>query len=161
MHHFCRRLISIAGTIAVCLATMCEARTADTDDQRWQRLAAAAKLWAEIEYFHPWLSYRDDIDWDAAFVSAAPEIVISVVPDDRRYSGWTRRSPGAGDQVRANREVESGHGTRVPHAAGGRAGLLVELQVAMQGRWPGGCDTIARCTNLRQDPPRLRGRMRP
>ena len=42
------------------------------EDASIERLEALGKLWAEIEYFHPYLGYRD-IDWDAAFVGAIPK----------------------------------------------------------------------------------------
>jgi hypothetical protein len=32
------------------------------------------KLWGAAKYFHPYLAYRDDIDWDAALVSAIPKV---------------------------------------------------------------------------------------
>ena len=41
-----------------------------------ERLMAAARLWVTIEYFHPYLAYRD-IDWDNALVSAIPGIRAS------------------------------------------------------------------------------------
>jgi C-terminal processing protease CtpA/Prc len=44
------------------------------DSARIDRLMALAKLWAAVEYFHPYLAYRKDIDWDAALVRAIPEV---------------------------------------------------------------------------------------
>lgn len=38
------------------------------------RLAGAAKLWAHIKYFHPKVT-SPDMDWDAAFATAAPRMV--------------------------------------------------------------------------------------
>ncbi len=37
------------------------------------RLMDTARLWNAIEYFHPYVAYRD-IDWDGALVSALPKI---------------------------------------------------------------------------------------
>jgi hypothetical protein len=37
------------------------------------RLMAIAKLWVTVEYFHPYLAYRD-IDWDQALINAIPKI---------------------------------------------------------------------------------------
>jgi hypothetical protein len=41
---------------------------------RIDRLVALAKLWAAVKYFHPYLAYRDNIDWDAALVRAIPKV---------------------------------------------------------------------------------------
>ena len=45
-----------------------------TDPKRIERLVALCKLWATIKYFHPYLAYRHDIDWDAALMAAIPEV---------------------------------------------------------------------------------------
>ena len=34
------------------------AQTAAPDSARIERLAALARLWVSIKYFHPWLAYR-------------------------------------------------------------------------------------------------------
>jgi len=41
---------------------------------RIDRLVALAKLWAAVKYFHPYLAYRDNIDWDGALVRAIPKV---------------------------------------------------------------------------------------
>lgn len=41
---------------------------------RLDRLVALAKLWAAVKYFHPYLAYRDDIDWDEALVKAIAKV---------------------------------------------------------------------------------------
>src|SRR5277367_5611000 len=41
---------------------------------RIDRLVALAKLWAAVEYFHPYLAYRDTINWDGALVRAIPKV---------------------------------------------------------------------------------------
>ena len=33
-----------------------------------------AKLWAAVKYFHPYLAYRSDIDWDQALVQTIPKV---------------------------------------------------------------------------------------
>jgi len=38
-----------------------------------QRLIATARLWVTVEYFHPYLAYRD-IDWEQALVKAIPKV---------------------------------------------------------------------------------------
>jgi len=44
------------------------------ESARVDRLVALAKLWAAVEYFHPYLAYRENIDWDAALVRAIPKV---------------------------------------------------------------------------------------
>jgi C-terminal processing protease CtpA/Prc len=39
------------------------------------RLVRLIELWCAIRFFHPQLAYRKDIDWDAAFVSAVPNVI--------------------------------------------------------------------------------------
>jgi C-terminal processing protease CtpA/Prc len=41
---------------------------------RLERLVAVGKLWGTIKYFHPYLAYREDLDWDQALVKALPQI---------------------------------------------------------------------------------------
>ncbi len=38
------------------------------------RLIATGRLWVTVKYFHPYLAYRKDIDWDKALVEALPNI---------------------------------------------------------------------------------------
>jgi C-terminal processing protease CtpA/Prc len=42
--------------------------------RRVERLAALGKLWGAIKYFHPYLGYRADIDWDKAAVEAIAKV---------------------------------------------------------------------------------------
>jgi C-terminal processing protease CtpA/Prc len=46
----------------------------ESEDSRIERLVSLCKLWGAVKYFHPYLAYRDDIDWDAALVSALPKV---------------------------------------------------------------------------------------
>jgi C-terminal processing protease CtpA/Prc len=45
-----------------------------SDAHRIERLVELGKLWGAIKYFHPYLAYREDIDWDAALVAAIPKV---------------------------------------------------------------------------------------
>jgi hypothetical protein len=47
---------------------------APPNDPRIARLARVARVWGEVRYRHPYLFYRDDIDWDGALVAAIPRI---------------------------------------------------------------------------------------
>ena len=45
-----------------------------SESKRVERLVGVCKLWGAIKYFHPYLAYRHDIDWDAALVAAIPQV---------------------------------------------------------------------------------------
>ena len=45
-----------------------------SDPNGVERLVALCKLWGAVKYFHPYLAYRNDIDWDAALVTAIPKV---------------------------------------------------------------------------------------
>jgi C-terminal processing protease CtpA/Prc len=55
-------------------ALVAPAQTTPGETVRIDRLVALAKLWAAIKYFHPYLAYRDNIDWDAALIRAIPRV---------------------------------------------------------------------------------------
>ena len=44
------------------------AQQSEVEATRIDRLVALAKLWAAVKYFHPYLAYRNDLDWDGALV---------------------------------------------------------------------------------------------
>jgi C-terminal processing protease CtpA/Prc len=46
--------------------------TLSSEARRVDRLVGLCKLWGAVKYFHPYLAYRHDIDWDAALVAAIP-----------------------------------------------------------------------------------------
>ena len=50
------------------------AQQTPSESIRIDRLVALAKLWAAVKYFHPYLAYRDNIDWDGALVKAIPKV---------------------------------------------------------------------------------------
>jgi C-terminal processing protease CtpA/Prc len=50
---------------------------------RVERLAATAKVWSVIKFFHPYPGYRD-IDWDGALVQAIPK--INTAKDDAEFA---------------------------------------------------------------------------
>lgn len=50
------------------------AQLAAGESNRIDRLAALAKLWAAVKYFHPYLAYRDNMDWDGALIRAIPKV---------------------------------------------------------------------------------------
>ncbi len=65
-----RFLIAAVSVLSVAVpATGADELPGDQD-----RLISIAKLWSAVEYFHPYLAYRTDIDWDKALVDALPDI---------------------------------------------------------------------------------------
>ena len=46
------------------------------------RLIATGKLWITVKYFHPYLAYRRDIDWDKALLDALPKIRQAKATDE-------------------------------------------------------------------------------
>jgi|GEM_PF-1263130 len=47
-----------------------------------RRLTRLGQLWGQVQYRHPSLGYRADIDWDAALVEAIPAVVAAKSSDD-------------------------------------------------------------------------------
>jgi C-terminal processing protease CtpA/Prc len=60
--------------VLTCGLSVAQSSDSSQDPLRLDRLVALAKLWAAVKYFHPYLAYRDDIDWDAALVKAIPKV---------------------------------------------------------------------------------------
>jgi len=54
------------------------------ESNRIDRLVALAKLWAAVKYFHPYLVYRNNIDWDQALVETIPK--ANAARDGKEYS---------------------------------------------------------------------------
>ncbi|MCW5981686.1 MAG: hypothetical protein KIT09_26615 [Bryobacteraceae bacterium] len=46
------------------------------------RLVTLGKLWFNIQYFHPSLAHRTDVDWDQALVRAIPKVRAAKTGDD-------------------------------------------------------------------------------
>lgn len=70
------RFLHTAAVLLVALSNplvaFCQQST--TESARLDRLVALAKLWAGVKYFHPYLAYRDNIDWDGALVRTIPRV---------------------------------------------------------------------------------------
>jgi C-terminal processing protease CtpA/Prc len=48
-----------------------------------EKLAALGRLWGMVEYFHPYLAYKD-IDWDGALIEAIPRVKAARTPNEYR-----------------------------------------------------------------------------
>ncbi len=61
---------------------------AQQNDPAIARLAATARLWVTVKYFHPYLAYQD-VDWDKALVEALPNIRAAKSADE--YAAATQQ----------------------------------------------------------------------
>ena len=84
------RRITWALVLCSCLS-VAQAPDSAAESLRLDRLTALAKLWAAVKYFHPFLAYRDDIDWDAALVKTIPKVNAAKTPAD--YSAALKGMP--------------------------------------------------------------------
>ena len=75
------------GLLAAAAPHSTAAQTSPADSTRIERLAALGRLWVSIQYFHPWLAYRQ-INWDAALVAAVPK--VSAAGDRAAYAAAVR-----------------------------------------------------------------------
>lgn len=73
-----------ALALIIVIAPFLFAQQQNAESQRTDRLIALAKLWAAVKYFHPYLAYRSDIDWDQALVQTIPK--VNAAHDGTDYS---------------------------------------------------------------------------
>jgi hypothetical protein len=73
IRHYIKVSVLVGSSVGSCLAFQ-DSRATDTQSARIDRLVALCKLWGTVKYFHPYLAYREDIDWDKALVEAVPKI---------------------------------------------------------------------------------------
>jgi hypothetical protein len=85
-HEFHARRLFVALVLVVILTTAPVARgqQPSAESSRIDRLVALAKLWAAVKYFHPYLDYRSEIDWDQALVQTIPR--VNAAHDAKDYS---------------------------------------------------------------------------
>jgi len=70
-----RRSLSVSCLVFFLIAgQLVHSQSPDAETLRLDRLTSVAKLWAAVKFFHPYLAYRDDIDWDSALVKAIPKV---------------------------------------------------------------------------------------
>lgn len=70
-------LVLLLSSISCRATSATQAQPAPDDAQRIVRLASLARLWGAIKYFHPYLGYREDIDWDKAVVEAIAKVNLA------------------------------------------------------------------------------------
>src|SRR5208283_1394038 len=70
-----RLMRGVAGLILIFFSVLVAvAQQQGEESARIDRLVGLAKLWAAVKYFHPYLSYRGNIDWDAALIKVIPKV---------------------------------------------------------------------------------------
>jgi hypothetical protein len=85
-----------------------------SESKRVERLVGLCKLWGAIKVFHPYLAYRDDIDWDAALVAAIPK--VSAANDASDYAAAVQGMLMAlGDPVTRVIQQEPADTASAPH----------------------------------------------
>src|SRR5215813_15547186 len=72
----------IVSLIAVVPAAA-QAPNPDADKTRIERLAALGRLWGVVNYFHPYLAYKE-IDWDAALIATIPKVSAAKSTEEYR-----------------------------------------------------------------------------
>ena len=78
-----RLMRGATGLILICSSVLVASAQQPSDEStRIDRLVGLAKLWAAVKYFHPYLAYRDDIDWDAALVKVIPKVDGARTPEE-------------------------------------------------------------------------------
>src|SRR5262245_37091797 len=65
------------------LPAAAQAPNADAEKIRIERLAALGRLWGVVNYFHPYLAYKE-VDWDAALIAAIPKVNAAKSTEDYR-----------------------------------------------------------------------------
>ncbi len=70
------RFFRASAVLLLVLLNVLSGTTQQTAAQptRIDRLAALGQLWAAVKFFHPYLAYRDNLDWDGALVSTIPKV---------------------------------------------------------------------------------------
>jgi hypothetical protein len=51
-----------------------------------ERLVSLANVWCAVEFLHPYLAYRRDIDWDLALVHALPKVLAADTTETFAYA---------------------------------------------------------------------------
>lgn len=67
--------------LALTAVLLCAAPDAGVPDVSATNLVALAKVWEQVRLFHPWL-YERELDWDQAWVKAAPKAEAARTPDE-------------------------------------------------------------------------------
>jgi C-terminal processing protease CtpA/Prc len=69
----------LLAAAALFSSSLCFAAPGNDFPSEANRLLATARLWSTVNYFHPYLAYRD-LDWDGTLVAALPKIRMARTP---------------------------------------------------------------------------------
>src|SRR5215467_6063176 len=80
-----RRLFSCCLIMLLIAAAPALAQAPNTEPEktRIERLAALGRLWGAVNYFHPYLAYKE-IDWDAALIATIPKVSAAKSTEEYR-----------------------------------------------------------------------------
>ena len=70
---------SLICSLCLCASALAFAQQLPPENQR---LFDTGKLWITVRYFHPYLAYRTDINWDTALIDTLPKIRAASSPQD-------------------------------------------------------------------------------
>src|SRR5262244_3390371 len=76
-------LCCLVVSLIVAIPAAAQTPNVEAEKIRIERLAALGRLWGVVNYFHPYLAYKE-IDWDAALVAAIPKVSAAKSTEDYR-----------------------------------------------------------------------------
>jgi hypothetical protein len=76
------RMLLLGFSLPTLCASAWGTQQSNAETTRIERLVALCKLWGTVKYFHPYLAYRSDIDWDKALVTAIPKAQAAKTADE-------------------------------------------------------------------------------
>ena len=92
------------------------------------RLIGLSKVWCATKFFHPFLAYRHDIDWDQTLIRTLPEVLAAENADEYASAMQTMLS-ALGDSVsrvrRHRRESQGAAPGGMPFSHDGEGDVLV------------------------------------
>jgi hypothetical protein len=68
------RILLLGFSLPTLWASAWGAQQSNAEARRIERLVALCKLWGAVKYFHPYLAYRENIDWDKALADASSKV---------------------------------------------------------------------------------------
>src|SRR5262244_2750517 len=76
-------LCCLVVSLIVAIPAAAQTPNVEAEKIRIERLAALGRLWGVINYFHPYLAYKE-VDWDAALIAAIPKVNAAKSTEDYR-----------------------------------------------------------------------------
>jgi C-terminal processing protease CtpA/Prc len=82
MRHRRLRVLGLLGLVFLRLSPAFAESPAPAQPAGVERLTRLAKLWGTVRFLHPYLAYKEEIDWDAALVRAIPAVRSARTPQE-------------------------------------------------------------------------------